>query len=192
LILSRRATADAESLSQKWREVAAEVGLSGRQLDIFRLIQRDASDSAIQELRNRSEMIDLLEEEQRLRREIGNITRQERDGSFAITGVTANSLEAARISADLQTRRNHGIDDGDNAREQLFAALEDISSRLAERREAIEGAAAINGEVGSGIIKAVESLNFSILDMVRQQERANRNLEGVELIQVAPIPVGGF
>jgi len=66
--------------------------------------------------------------------------------NFAINGVSANSVESARITADLQTRRNNGAEDVQNRVLQVLQASQEIAAQtLAENRAIAEAVRNIPG-----------------------------------------------
>lgn len=156
---TRRADRDAESLLEKWTALQGEIGLSARQIEIVRLQERAVSDAQVQRLYaadalivRREEEVARTKEELALRKQIYQQLRSQHDISLAITGIDAGSIEAAKLTANIQTRINNGIGNPEQDQARSLAAVEDILARQLAATQETNRLLGTNGRVSAADI----------------------------------------
>jgi hypothetical protein len=130
----REANRDAENLLRTWQRTAETIGMSTREVEIFRLQQRGA-DVGLLEQQDR--LIRRLEEESRLRKTIADQFDRLRPESLALTGMDFNSLDNFKLLAGLQTMQNNGLNDPRERDRIVLDAINDtLNLILDETRDA--------------------------------------------------------
>lgn len=104
---TRTANLEASALGDNWRRTAGEIGLSGRQLEIYRLAQKGATAQELDALHVQDRHLARIEAEVRLRQTMRDQLRNERPEMLALTGLDANSLEGVKLSVGLQQQAEH-------------------------------------------------------------------------------------
>ncbi len=109
----------------------AQVGLTAAQIRANDLRRAGASEELVGLIRAQDEVHARAQQELALRRQITQQLASQKDSSLAIVGITAGSLEDAKIVADLQTRRNNPGQEGSPA--QVANLLEAVERVLQEQ-----------------------------------------------------------
>lgn len=127
--VERQAADDAAKLVREWREAGDLIGLSARQAEIYRMWMRGASEETLSMLRYQDEILTRLEREHEVRRRIVEQMADSRPGSgeFGMVGLDARGMDAMRIVADIETRRNNGLVGNGRQREAIMLeAINDV------------------------------------------------------------------
>ncbi len=109
----------AKKLIEQWELLGKSIGLTARQAQIFKLATDGLDLAAVRQLQRQDSLLAKLEEENKLRQQI--------QASFSFVGIEAGSIEGAKLVADLQIRRNNGVE---NQRDQQEAQGREILETL--------------------------------------------------------------
>lgn len=141
---TRTANLEASALGDSWRRTAGEIGLSGRQLEIYRLAQKGATAQELDALHVQDRHLARIEAEVRLRQTMRDQLRNERPETLALTGLDANSLEGVKLSVGLQQQAEHRASTEESfdrsVREAADATIAEISEATRRIVQAIEEA----------------------------------------------------
>jgi hypothetical protein len=99
------------------------VAAAGQQ--VAQVAERQA-DAGQNQLRLQGELLIGLREEARIRQQINDQFNKLQAGALALTGTNADSLEGLKLIADLQTRRNAGVDNPADRQVILLQAINDV------------------------------------------------------------------
>jgi hypothetical protein len=130
----------AQDLLRSWQGIERTMGLSARQAQIYSLEISKAPRDLVAQLRVQDE---ILEREETRARNFANLARGG-SGSLAVNGVSSDSLEAARLTADLQVRQRSSGGDPAVRQAQLLTEANRLAdeqiSELRDIRRALEDA----------------------------------------------------